>query len=1121
MTPTFSSQQLDVAASAVRSYDAIVVVGAGLSAYGYPMTAQLPPLLWQPVEADPGALAELRSRTGHLGSVKEILTSTDNIQLGWQLARRYARVRSAFQHAFVQLDADRKPSQAHRDLARLIRLRRIEVVISYNWDSCLERAYEETYGIPLPAGTLFKPHGDVAHPDEAWTLPDEDGLVPEGVIRRLAEIRGRPRALVVVGYSGSDDVVVEKLLDPLERSSPLVKVGPTAKGEGAVPGTADAVLAALLECLEPTNSLVGWRYVNFRQSRDFGAALRGERLRSIDVDACPELPNASRLADRLKTSQFATVSGASGSGKSITAFHAARRLNRAGWAIVELARPGVVSRSDIYDFKQIPGPVLAVVDDAQAIAPLLLADFEACVDSQHAVLLVSTERLEVRDDEMLIASQAQQIIFDYCKANIDVVGSLLATLDDRVGKSLFLESPKQRLELAHRTTAEPWAFMFVASGGDQRITSALDRAVDRTNPAIVLALICIAQMTTQDAGITSADLAAWTLELAHELFTEDGGRQQHFEHALRFLKEERLVSDTNGRLRASHVRVADRALRDLGQRHERTIGTIVMKCVRQCLLDPQASVVGKFWLFRTFDRSDTYRYKLRDSFLDDDVVEGLLIQSSGATPGRERGVGLNLLRAVNFIRPLTDAQASRVADNIIEWLPSIRPEEVNGFRWMLSGLRSRHEVMHDRVCQATSPYDLGQSLSKQGTRGRASDWADLIGELAPQKGPSFTAWREEFQSGIDEGTFTAWLSDVNDQSQPFEIYDLINTLVGLAPPVALTAFKACSPNLKTVIEKDFAGASGNFSGWVFGSMYMVADLSPAIGSNVDDDYDEEHRLEPEVPNASAPHFDFYDRHEGELRQLAAEVLAFMGMVNWAAAARSLEKKELYELDNLGLLLHWLARLSVEIIDQIAEAVSTDWLSELALEEMAASAERRIDRISEVLLPLTYGPRGAEVVQTLLEGHETEIGAFPNLLISRFPAIVAARVLAGRSVPFRSPRGASWGWEMCARDLNAVVEVDREAGQRFLRASIGQLREAIEKPQENDIKGIGRFIEIADDLDVTALDELLGALNTETVQQRWSQLYETDPDPMKILLIRASRTHGNIGDVARSLLTKAD
>lgn len=795
MTQTFTDQQLGVAASAVRSYDAIVVVGAGLSAYGYPMTAELPPLLWQAIETDPAALDELRSTTGRIGTAKEILSST-NVQLGWQLTRTHPSVRSAFQHAFVQLDVDRKPSQAHRDLARLIRLRRVEVVISYNWDTCLERAYEETYGIPLPQGTLFKPHGDVAHPDEAWTLPDEAGLVPERVIQKLAELHERPRTLVVVGYSGSDEVVVEKLLGPLERNSPIVKVGPSAKGEGAVPGTADTVLAALLESLEPTNSLTGWRYVNFQRTRDFGAALRGERLRSIDVDACPELPAASRLADRLRTSQFATVSGASGSGKSITAFHAARRRNLDGWAIVELARPGVVSASDIADFRQIPGPVLAVVDDAQAIDPFLLADLEACVDSQHAVLLVSTERLEVRDDEMLIASQAQQIIFDYCKANIDTVGSLLTTLDDRVGKSMFLESPMQRLELAHRTTTEPWVFMFVASGGDQRITSALDRAVDRAHPAVVFALICTAQMTTQDAGITSTDLAAWILQLAPELFAEDGEIQQpKFEEALRFLKDERLVSDNNGRLRASHIRVADRALRNLGQRTEGNIGRIVMECVRQCLLDPRASIIGKFWLFRTFDRSETYRRRLRGSFLDDDVVDSLVNQCSDAGPGRDRGVGLSLLWSVDSIRQLSNAQATKVGDNIIEWLPSIRNEEVNGFRWMVSGLYSRHEAIYNRVCQMVSARELGQSLSNRGTRARAGDWADLIRAVAPQTAPNFVLWREEFQSGIDEGPFSAWLSDVDGQSQPFEIYELINTLVGLAPAVALTAFKACSPNL--------------------------------------------------------------------------------------------------------------------------------------------------------------------------------------------------------------------------------------------------------------------------------------------------------------------------------------
>jgi hypothetical protein len=341
----------------------------------------------------------------------------------------------------------------------------------------------------------------------------------------------------------------------------------------------------------------------------------------------------------------------------------------------------------------------------------------------------------------------------------------------------------------------------------------------------------------------------------------------------------------------------------------------------------------------------------------------------------------------------------------------------------------------------------------------------------------------------------------------------------LAPAVALTAFKACSPNLIAVLEKDFAGASGNFAAWVFGSMYFVAGLSPALGASVDDEYDHEEDQETEGPSKSTPHTDFYDEHEVELRQLAAEALTAMRSVDWVAAAHSLEQKELYQLGNFGLLLHWLARLSVEIIDQIAEAVSTDWLEELALEEMTASEDRRIDGLSHILLPLTYGPRGASVVQTFLERREAEIGAFPAVFISRFPAIVAARVLAGRSVPFRSPRGVGGGWETCARDLNAVAAVDREAGRLFLRASIGQLREAIEMPHENDLEGIGRFIEIADGLDATALDELLGRLDGGVVQQKWSKLYEAGHASMKVLLLRASRSSGDVGYAAQALLNE--
>jgi hypothetical protein len=222
-------QRLSALAASVRSYDAVVVIGAGLSAFGYPMTAQLPALLWQAIVKVDGASEELAARAGREGTPKEILGEDPaTVALGWGLVRSSPALREAFQTAFTSLDADRDPSPGHRSLARLIHDGRVGQVISYNWDSCLERAYRDLYGTPLPDKILFKPHGDVGHPDEEWTLPDEDGLVPDTVQQRLIELDNRPRTLISLGYSGSDPTVVEKLLTPCKasgrssRSAPLL-----------------------------------------------------------------------------------------------------------------------------------------------------------------------------------------------------------------------------------------------------------------------------------------------------------------------------------------------------------------------------------------------------------------------------------------------------------------------------------------------------------------------------------------------------------------------------------------------------------------------------------------------------------------------------------------------------------------------------------------------------------------------------------------------------------------------------------------------------------------------------------------------------------------------------------
>ncbi|MEU7575768.1 trypsin-like peptidase domain-containing protein [Micromonospora sp. NPDC049240] len=998
---THVDAQLAHAVGMVRSFGALVVIGAEVSSGRYPMTAQLPPLLWQAIDDVPDALAELRARMSAPGSAKEILSSgPDVLQVGWQIVREFPLARRAFQTAFAALDSDREPSGAHFDLARLVNTGHVEVVVSYNWDTCLERAHERMYGVGLPAGLLHKPHGDAARPHhDDWVLPDEDGQVPTEVLNQVVQLSDRPRTLVVVGYGGRDAAVVESLLAPLEKRWPVVRVGLSATGEGAIASTADSALAALASQLAPPEPFKAWKYVAFLQSRSFLAALRGERLRPTDVEACPELPAAPRLAERLLASRFATLSGSSGTGKSVTAFHAARRLNRQGWKVIELKQAGVASAADVEEFRRLNGPVLAVVDDAQAIDRGVVADFESSADDTHAILLVSTERLEARDDETLLAAQSMQVLHEYCRANIEMVGPLLTQLDDRVRWSVFSDTPEQRLDLAVRTATEPWLYMFVASGGERRIIGALDRAVEDVAAALVLAFICIAQMTSRDAGVTREELVAAAVRHASIRFAPGGVLQRNrIDRALFLLTNEKLIREHDGRIRAAHIRIAERALQNLGQRETAEIGPTVRACVRAALLDDAIEVAGKFWLFRVFERMDVYRYQWANSIVDEAVSAHLLHQCLAAAPGSERGVALNLVWASEWLRQLSDTAADELADSIIRWLPDLTSDEVNGYRWTLSGLRSRHEAAYVRIRDAASARAIAERLSVAGSRRAASDWTHIIQELRPDwRGGDLLAWSDEFENAIDAELLIGWLSDRDSHSHPFEVYELINALASIAPQTAKIAFEACGGEIRGAMERDLADAASNFASWVFGTMTIVAMLADAPSARDDDE--DHHDREPDESDAARSAF--MNAKEPALRELAASVLAAMKEVDWRAAARSLDRKKRHQLHNLDLLLAWLAYLSTDITDEIAIALSSNWLLRIVGEarEEGGMEGSPYGAIDYWLYHLSWGGRGKAVVRGFLAEYENEIKPLPSILVRRYPDLAVQSIRNGRASRF--------------------------------------------------------------------------------------------------------------------------
>lgn len=1109
--------QVAHATGMIRSFGAFAVVGAGLSAGGYPMTAQLPPLLWQAVDDVPEALAALSERTGRTGSAKEILSSDQGaLQEGWRLVREFPLVRKTFQTAFAALDSDREPSSAHFDLARLVNSGHVEAVVSFNWDTCLERAHERLYGVGLAPGILHKPHGNSAHPENDWVLPDEDGKVTADVLSHVVQLSNRPRTLLVLGYSGSDAEVVNSLLAPLGERWPVVRVTPCATGEGALRSTADPALASLSSQLAPPDPLSGWKYVTFLRSRSFLAALRGERLRPTDVDACPELPAVPRIAERLSTSMFATLSGSSGTGKSVTAFHAARRLNREGWKVLELKRPGVATSADVEEFMRLHGPVLAVVDDAQAIHRGVLADLESSVDDDHAVLLVSTEQLEARDGETLLASQAVGILDAYCRSNIGNVGPLLTQLDDRVRWSAFSDTPEKRLDLALRTGTEPWLYMFVASGGERRISGSLDRAAEDVDAALVLAFICIAQMTSRDAGVTRDELDSTAAKIGAARFSVEGVVQtDRLDRSLLFLDNDRLIRSHDGRIRASHIRVAERALQNLGQREESGIGVIVRNCVREALLDENIDAAGKFWLLRVFDRIDVYRYRWASVILDEEVSASLVRQCLDASPGSERGVALNLVWTSEWFRKLSDTDAEALASGIIDWLSVMTSEEANGYRWILSGLRSHHEAAYERIRNATPAPLIAARLSVAGSRWAAMDWTHVIQELCPdwQSGGLLT-WGEAFEDAIDSDALARWLSERDSRSHPLEIYDLIDTLAYVAPRTAGTVVALCASEIREAMEHDLADAASNFADWVFGTMFIVALLADAPSvKDVEDDEDEREAHESDGPRAA-----FMETKKPALREVADVVLRTMQQVDWKIAARSLETKRKYQLHNLDILLGWLSYLSTDITDEIAANLSTEWLLRVVDEaKQEGSPEGRpFGAIDHLLRHLSAGKQGSTVVREFLMEHEGSIEPFPSVLVRTYPELAARWLRQGRLVEVHGPRGS--GWSRVTADLEAVASIDRDAATSWLGQMSAELLAALNQPQKHDLAGVARFISLADDLDSSALDSAIVRLDGNSTQKSWSARWEDARDALRPVLQRVSEVDCKEANRALGLLS---
>ena len=737
-----ADRQLERVADQVRASGAVVVVGAGLSwPAGIPLTAQLPPLLWQALDEHPAARADVATALGEADRPAKLLVGDREraVAAAYNALRRYDGARWSFQRAFAARDRSVSfQSPAHDGLARLFHRGVAEVVVSFNWDTLFERCYARLYGRHLLLDRLYwKPHGDAAQPDRRWVLPGDPGQVPRGLVDHVNSlVAERPRLLLLIGYSESDEIVAQQLTRPLADRWSICRVGPTAAGDLALRLSAEVALLEFAARLVPQPEAPGWEWIIPGEDRGLGPALRGQPLGLADARACPRLPEVTQVVAQLKSGHSARIVGPAGSGKSLCAYQSLLELSSSGYEIVR-PRDSVQEGTELGLVGQ-RFPLVALVDDSHLAPPAALRRLEEAANQRLCFLFVATDQDDVAVDRGSVRidpKRAVRTIANELRSKPEWTLEAVRSADDRVGDGWLDERLEDRITEAERTAELPWHFCFVLGGGWRQAGRAADAA--RAEGAdLMLAAAAVRQLASRDAPASAGDIAALTAAA--------GVSTEELEAAGRWLIRERLVRSERD-FRCPHQRLAaillDRIFEGLtiGRRNQ------FFDICRTALADEQMPFLGTRSLLHTLRFADSLRL-LRDELLDASVEAALLTRCFAAVnPEQRMAAALVLTDLRGFVEGWPRSILADRVPVLAGWLSSPQHPSASGLAYLLNDVFNDDKQFAEEMCDHVDIVALARAVADVAPK---ESWG--LGELLDRlQIASSRRWRTVFLEAID------------------------------------------------------------------------------------------------------------------------------------------------------------------------------------------------------------------------------------------------------------------------------------------------------------------------------------------------------------------------------------
>lgn len=785
----------------MRVHGSIIVMGAGASySVGMPLCGQLAPIVWNVVEANLDLKKKLDIPLE--SSAKDCIGDNFNLAVkAYEAISHNDKAYNEFRKLFCDLNNEKNQinSIVHETICRMIHNGHITLVVSFNWDDLLESAWTKLYGTGINdcKTQLIKPHGCVRNKKEKWILPNSPGFLSINDKKIINGITQRPKTLVLVGYSESDEEIVNEFIIPTDRINKSYRIAPNAID--SIQMDASSVFKHIKhQYLRRLNNERYFEYIDYSNQVGIEPAILGHRLQPSNVKSCPELPVLYDAKTKLDFAHIVVIESEAGCGKSISAYQLAYKYIKFGYEVVKVNNERVCDNLD-YIFGNNDYKTIYIIDDAQQIDPRIVHKLFSYASAKRKFIITQTSTHEFGEEKVRITKASSvKAINDYYVSNADKIIEIVKVVNKKVGRNignLYLDmSLEQVLNIAKKEET-PWLYNYSLRGGWSNTNNQYNIARDYNEAHLALVLISIKQILSLDKPVDYDWLVLKTERIKKNKIW--------INECIDYLNDERIILSSR-EIRTHHLQMAIRIIMKFVKDSNNEEREWIVHFLEEEMLLENTPLRGVLWFFN-MSFSFELRYVLDWYFQKNVFFDKLLVRIMSEKDNDEWVYSLYVLSDV-----ILRSDKKNIFDINNKYGDFLKYSIENVNKKIVYPL---YELINDMInCDLKKKIEFVNGLDLEHVISSISNikidylysYAKFFNRLIYQQKLS---WKKKWSNKFPYDDLEKKL--VNSGPEKIEsAMEFVYTLLMLDSDKAFRIYDALLPNMKYALKKDLSGTLG-------------------------------------------------------------------------------------------------------------------------------------------------------------------------------------------------------------------------------------------------------------------------------------------------------------------------